>query len=214
MRLARAFLFLPAIVAIAWTGSAPPARSADLLEIGSKAVVTGAGGTGVRVRSGPGTGNSTIATLSDGALVTVTGAPQTSDDQTWYPIRIGDGSGGQRGWVSASYLAPADGVALRSAEAASPRTFMARVLAYTSGNGIGFTTSTGTRVRWGVVAVDPKVVPFGSRLRIDGLDGQFDAEDSGPGIRGSMLDVWFPDRAGALAWGTRDCLVTVLREGY
>jgi 3D (Asp-Asp-Asp) domain-containing protein len=152
--------------------------------------------------------------LDDGAVVTVTGAAQTNDDQTWYPIRIGDGSGGQRGWIAAAYLAPARGVALRGAEAGGPRSFMARVLAYTSGNGIGFTTSTGTRVRWGVVAVDPKVVPFGSRLRIDGLDGMFDAEDSGPAIRGSMLDVWFPDRTAAMAWGSRDCRVTVLREGY
>jgi 3D (Asp-Asp-Asp) domain-containing protein len=211
---ASTLLLLPAVLAAAWSGSAPTAHSADLLESGSTAVVTGGESAGVRVRSGPGTGNSIIATLNDGAIVTVTGAPQTNDDQAWYPIRIGDGGGGPRGWIAAAYLAPARGVALRAIDDGGPRSFMARVLAYTSGNGIGFTTSTGTRVRWGVVAVDPKVVPFGSRLRIDGLDAVFDAEDSGPGIRGNMLDVWYPERAGAMAWGSRDCRVTVLREGY
>jgi 3D (Asp-Asp-Asp) domain-containing protein len=218
--LARAFLLLPAALAVAWTGNAPLAQSAELLENGSTAVVAGTEGAGVRVRSGPGTGTSIVASVSDGATVYVTGAPQTVDDQTWYPIRIGDGSGGQRGWIAATYLRPASGVApasgftLRTAEQAGPRSFMARVLAYTSGNGIGFTTSTGTRVRWGTVAVDPKVVAFGSRLRIDGLDGEFLAEDSGPDVRGNVLDVWFPDRVRALAWGSRSCLVTVLREGY
>jgi 3D (Asp-Asp-Asp) domain-containing protein len=87
-------------------------------------------------------------------------------------------------------------------------------MGYASGNGIGFYTSTGTRVHWGTVAVDPKLIPLGSLMLIQGLEGVFIAEDTGPGIRDAMVDVWFPDLAGALRFGTQNRTIIVIREGY
>ncbi len=69
-------------------------------------------------------------------------------------------------------------------------------------------------MHWGTVAVDPRYIPLGSLMLIDGLDGVFTAEDTGGGVRGPMVDVWFPDLASALAWNTRYRTVSILREGY
>jgi len=62
-------------------------------------------------------------------------------------------------------------------------------------------TATGTRARYGVVAVDPGVVPLGSRLRIEGFDVEFRAEDTGRLIRGRRLDVWHWDHRYCRQWG-------------
>lgn len=60
----------------------------------------------------------------------------------------------------------------------------------TDGRGI---TRSGERTRWGVVAVDPRVIPLYSRLVIEGMgDTVFSALDTGGGIIGRWVDVWFP----------------------
>jgi 3D (Asp-Asp-Asp) domain-containing protein len=69
-------------------------------------------------------------------------------------------------------------------------------------------TATGVRVGWGVVAVDPGVIPLGTRLTIPGY-GKGVAADVGSAIRGSKIDLWFPTRAKALDWGTRTVTITV-----
>jgi 3D (Asp-Asp-Asp) domain-containing protein len=95
------------------------------------------------------------------------------------------------------------------------RVFQASVTGYVSGvGGTGWYTATGTRCRWGTVAVDPKFIALGSRMLIDGLDGVFTAEDVGGAVHGAILDVWFPDLDTARRWNTRTTTVRILREGY
>jgi 3D (Asp-Asp-Asp) domain-containing protein len=69
-------------------------------------------------------------------------------------------------------------------------------------------TATGMPVGWGVVAVDPSVIPLGTRLRVPGY-GDGVAADVGSGIRGRMIDLWFPTLAQARAWGRRTVTVTL-----
>jgi 3D (Asp-Asp-Asp) domain-containing protein len=64
-------------------------------------------------------------------------------------------------------------------------------------------TYTGVRASPGTVAVDPAVIPLGSRLRIDGLPGLYRAEDTGGGIRGAHVDVFMDSRREALQFGRR-----------
>ena len=69
-------------------------------------------------------------------------------------------------------------------------------------------TATGMPVGWGVVAVDPAVIPLGSRLTIPGY-GEAVAADTGGGVRGDTIDIWFPTGAQARAWGRRTVTITV-----
>lgn len=70
------------------------------------------------------------------------------------------------------------------------------------------TTATGVPVGRGVVAVDPSVIPLGSRLYIPGY-GNGVAADIGGGIRGNIIDLWFPTYAECAAWGRRTVTITV-----
>jgi 3D (Asp-Asp-Asp) domain-containing protein len=69
-------------------------------------------------------------------------------------------------------------------------------------------TTIGIPVRRGVVAVDPKVIPLRSRLHIPGY-GRGIAADVGTAVKGRIIDLWFPTRAEARAWGRRTVVITV-----
>jgi 3D (Asp-Asp-Asp) domain-containing protein len=68
-------------------------------------------------------------------------------------------------------------------------------------------TATGMPVGQGVVAVDPSVIPLGSRLYIPGY-GNGVAADVGGGIIGNTIDLWMT-RAQCMAWGRRTVTITV-----
>jgi len=69
-------------------------------------------------------------------------------------------------------------------------------------------TSTGLPVGYGVVAVDPSVIPLGTKLTIPGY-GEGVAADTGSAVTGYMIDLWFPTLADALAWGRRTVTITL-----
>jgi 3D (Asp-Asp-Asp) domain-containing protein/septal ring factor EnvC (AmiA/AmiB activator) len=69
-------------------------------------------------------------------------------------------------------------------------------------------TSTGIPVAFGVVAVDPAVIPLGTRLTIPGY-GEGVAADTGSGVRGADVDLWFPTLGAARAWGRRTVTITL-----
>jgi peptidoglycan DL-endopeptidase CwlO len=69
-------------------------------------------------------------------------------------------------------------------------------------------TATGMPTGWGVVAVDPSVIPLGTRLTIPGY-GEGVAADTGSAVRGNAIDLWFPTLAQANAWGRRTVTITL-----
>lgn len=69
-------------------------------------------------------------------------------------------------------------------------------------------TASGQPVAWGAVAVDPSLIPMGSRLSVPGY-GLGVAADTGGAIRGARIDLWFPTLAQARAWGSRVVTITV-----
>ena len=69
-------------------------------------------------------------------------------------------------------------------------------------------TATGLRTAWGVVAVDPAIIPLGTRMTIPGY-GEGVAADVGNAVRGASIDLWFPTRQQALAWGRRVVTITL-----
>ena len=71
------------------------------------------------------------------------------------------------------------------------------------------TTSTGVPVGWGVIAVDPKVIPLGTRMFVPGY-GEGVAADTGPAVQGNTIDLWFSSCAQAMEWGRRTVTITIL----
>lgn len=94
----------------------------------------------------------------------------------------------------------------------SGRTITMRSTAYTSDpseNGGYSTTAMGTAIRYGVAAVDPNVIPLGTRLYIEGY-GYARAEDTGGAIKGNKIDLVFGSKSQSNNWGRRTVRVTIL----
>ena len=69
-------------------------------------------------------------------------------------------------------------------------------------------TASGLPVGVGVIAVDPTVIPLGTRVFVPGY-GPAVAADVGSAIRGNIIDLWMPTTAQAQAWGRRTVTITV-----
>jgi 3D (Asp-Asp-Asp) domain-containing protein len=69
-------------------------------------------------------------------------------------------------------------------------------------------TASGLPVGWGVVAVDPSVIPLGTKMTVPGY-GEAVAADVGSAVHGDMIDLWFPTLAQARAWGRRTVTITL-----
>lgn len=66
----------------------------------------------------------------------------------------------------------------------------------------------GMPLQRGVVAVDPNVIPMGSRLYIEGY-GEAIAADQGGAIKGNRIDLFMDSKYEAKTWGIRSVKVTV-----
>ena len=78
-------------------------------------------------------------------------------------------------------------------------------------------TANGAKVKWGVVAVDPKVIPYGTRMFIVTNDGSYvyglsTAEDCGGAIQNKRLDLYMPTLEQAFQFGIRNCTVYFLGD--
>ena len=82
------------------------------------------------------------------------------------------------------------------------------IVAISTGYSLPGTTATGLPVGHGVVAVDPTVIPLGTRMTIPGY-GEAVAADTGSAIKGVRIDLWFPTREKAHAWGWQTLTVTL-----
>jgi 3D (Asp-Asp-Asp) domain-containing protein len=71
-------------------------------------------------------------------------------------------------------------------------------------------TAIGMPVGKGVVAVDPKLIPLGTKLHVPGY-GPGLAADVGYAIKGRVIDLWFPSTAKARNWGRRTVTITIYR---
>ncbi len=77
----------------------------------------------------------------------------------------------------------------------------------------GSMTYMGTQVRPGVIAVDPRVIPLGSRLYIEFADGHGMygvAEDTGGAIKGNRIDIAMQSVDHAYDFGVQNVKVYVL----
>ena len=96
------------------------------------------------------------------------------------------------------------------------RTMKVKATAYThTDKGCDMITATGTTVHWGTVAVDPKLIPYGTKMFIVSNDGKYvyglsTAEDCGGSIKGKRIDLYMPTTSECFQFGMRNCTVYFL----
>lgn len=76
-------------------------------------------------------------------------------------------------------------------------------------------TATGTLARYGAIAVDPSVIPYGTRMYIVSWDGSVvygyaTAEDCGGAINGARVDLYYDTYEECIQFGRRDCIIYFL----
>lgn len=95
-------------------------------------------------------------------------------------------------------------------------TLVVEATAYThTDEGCDFWTSTQTHVRIGTVAVDPRIIPYGTRMFIVSNDGEVvygisTAEDCGGDIKNLRVDLYYPTTWECFQFGRRDCTIYFL----
>ncbi len=77
-------------------------------------------------------------------------------------------------------------------------------------------TATGTKATEGrTIAVDPKVIPYGSQVLIryaDGTEHVYTAEDCGGAIKNNRIDVYMASHEAALVEGVKTAEVFIIEE--
>ncbi|ETI67395.1 LysM peptidoglycan-binding and 3D domain-containing protein [Neobacillus vireti] len=91
-----------------------------------------------------------------------------------------------------------------------------KATAYTAScEGCSGTTATGVDLTANpdakVIAVDPSVIPLGSKVYVEGY-GTAIAADTGGAIKGNRIDVFLPDEQDALNWGNKHVTVKILNN--
>jgi 3D (Asp-Asp-Asp) domain-containing protein len=76
-------------------------------------------------------------------------------------------------------------------------------------------TDSGSHTRRGIVAADPRVLPFGTVIRIDGLGRKpqtFVVTDSGSAVKGRHVDIFMPNCKAAKRFGRRYVTLRVIER--
>lgn len=101
-----------------------------------------------------------------------------------------------------------------AAPANATKSIKVSATAYTAScEGCSGVTATGVDLKANpnakVIAVDPSVIPLGSKVYVEGY-GYATAADTGGAIKGNKIDVFVPSQQGALNWGVKTVNVKVL----
>ena len=86
--------------------------------------------------------------------------------------------------------------------------FIVETTAYTW---TGYRTATGTVPKVGTIAVDPSVIPLGTKVYIVGY-GFATAEDTGGAVKGNIVDLYMDTEDECIQWGRRDAVIYLLAE--
>jgi len=102
------------------------------------------------------------------------------------------------------------------APAKVPETFLIPAQNYTAtAYSLRGRTASGKPVTRGLIAADPRVLPIGTRVRVDAgpWSGEYLVADTGGAVRGRRIDIWTPTSREAMRFGRRLVKLTVLELG-
>ncbi|MBO3444261.1 MULTISPECIES: 3D domain-containing protein [Clostridia] len=160
----------------------------------------------LNVRSGPSTKYKVIGSLYRNNSVTI-----LSSSNGWHKVRL---SNNKEGWSSGKYIKVGSSsnntnsnTSNTSTENQSKYAMNVVATAYTGYS----TTSTGQKPVWGTIAVDPKVIPYGTKVYIPYFDQVFVANNTGGAIKGNKIDIFMNTRKECYNWGRRTIEIQVLK---
>ncbi len=174
------------------------------------ATASGTATSTVNVRTGASTKYRTIGKLKKGTKVKILSSKNgwkkgtkvkiLSSKNGWHKVKYSN----KTGWSSGKYIK-------KSTSSSSNRNVKKRLkvkaYAYTGG---GY-TATGTKAKYGTLAVDPKVIPYGTKVYIKELDKVFTAEDCGGGIKGNKIDIYMNSSSACSKWGVKTITLEILK---
>jgi 3D (Asp-Asp-Asp) domain-containing protein len=103
---------------------------------------------------------------------------------------------------------PAEGAASESEPATPPQPFTATAYSLRG------RTASGRPVRRGFIAADRRVLPIGTRVRLQAgtYSGEYVVADTGGAVKGRKIDIWVSSTREALRFGRRPVKLTVLTK--
>lgn len=154
----------------------------------------------VNVRTGASKKYKVIDKLKKGEQVKV-----LSSSGDWYKVQF---DGNKTGWSHEDYIKKTSSSSSSSNSSMNvKKKLTVKAYAYTGG---GY-TATGTKAKYGTLAVDPKVIPYGTKVYIKELDKVFTAEDCGGGIKGNKVDIYMNSESACRNWGVRTITLQILK---
>lgn len=159
----------------------------------------------LNVRKGPSTKYSRIGNLYRNKNVTI-----LDSKGNWYKINFN----GKEGWVSKNYIKVNGNSTSQSSNQNNSNNSQSNVVrtmnvvatAYTGYS----TTSTGQKPVWGTIAVDPKVIPYGTKVYIPQFGRTFIANNTGGAIKGNKIDIFMNSKKECYNWGRRTIEIQIL----
>lgn len=98
-------------------------------------------------------------------------------------------------------------ISTTSQESSTTGTHMSVVATAYAGDSI---TSTGTTPKWGTIAVDPRVIPYGTKVYIPQFGRTFIANNTGGAIKGNKIDIFMNTKKECYNWGRRTIEIQIL----
>ncbi|WP_305146634.1 3D domain-containing protein [Anaerovorax odorimutans] len=143
-----------------------------------------------------------IKTINKGKITRFTNSKLKGGKSYYYKVRAYKKIKGKK--VFAAYSAPASAkakkVKLKTHKKgfSYKKKFVVKAYAYSGGG----RTAMGTKARVGAIAVDPKVIPLGTKVYVDGY-GHARAEDTGGNIKGKTVDLYMNSSSKCYKWGVK-----------
>ena len=160
----------------------------------------------LNVRKGPSIKYSKKGSLNKSKSVTI-----LDESDGWYKINLN----GNKGWVSKKYVKLSENSIsnntynLDNTQDKVVRTLNVEATAYTAYNSYSL-TSTGQKPTWGTIAVDPRVIPYGTKIYIPEFGNTFIANDTGGAIKGNKIDIFMNTKKECYNWGRRTIEIQIL----
>lgn len=158
----------------------------------------------LNVRSGPSTKNKVIGSLRMNNSVQI-----LSTSNGWYQVKF---SSNKTGWASSKYISignsnnsNANNTQINTSGSIKHKMNVVAT-AYTGYS----TTSTGQKPVWGTIAVDPKVIPYGTKVYIPKFNKVFIANNTGGAIKGNKIDIFMNTKKECYSWGRKNIEIHIL----